>query len=197
MVLFSGVTAALPAESAAATASRGREGGRDIRRTKSPDYSLTFLPTPPPLPPPPPRPAFNQHVNKRKVIFFLKRSGGDKGSRGVVNPLDTLMEEFVPVMLGPLIMQGCISVRAPPLAVTTAHRSISPSSSFALGFPALFHSCISKKHIQSRPRIQEKSPPRLRACHHVCCCCCCCFFSFKSTQGEKTKTSPPVINRIV
>lgn len=153
MVLFSGVTTAPPAESAAATASRGREGGGagDVRRTKSPDYSLTFSPTPPPLPPPPPppppppRPAFNQHVNKRKVIFFLKRSGGDKGSRGVVNPLDTLMEEFVPVMLGPLIMQGCISVGPPPLAATTAHRFISPSSSFALGFPALFHFSISKK----------------------------------------------------
>lgn len=167
MVLFSGITAALPAESAAATASRGREGGGrggDIRRTKSPDYSLTFSPTPPPLPPPPPppRPAFNQHVNKRKVIFFLKRSGGDKGSRGVVNPLDTLMEEFVPVMLGTLIMQGCISVRAPPLAVTAAHRFISPSFSFALSFPALFHSSISKKHIQSHPHIQflEKIPSK-------------------------------------
>lgn len=39
---------------------------------------LDFLAVSPPTQPHPS--VFNQHVNKRKVIFFLKRSGGDKRS---------------------------------------------------------------------------------------------------------------------
>lgn len=45
-----------------------------LHLTNSSDYSLTFSPSPS-LPP-----VFNQHVNKHKVIFFLKRRGEIRGS---------------------------------------------------------------------------------------------------------------------